>query len=208
VNQAPTVIGIIGSYREGGTIDSAVNEILSAAEAEGASTSKIWLKDQHVEFCTNCRQCMQEPGAERGKCIFENDDDMENILSEIEAADAIVVGAPVNLGNVNALTRRFMERCVGFAYWPWGTQGGPKIRNPEQPRRAVLVSSSGAPGIFNSRLFGFGAIPALKQLAGMMGAKTVGILKIGLVLNEDFKLSPDALRKAHRLAKTLVSETQ
>ena len=53
------VTAIVGSYRKGGIIDTAVDEILAAAEQEGAEVAKIYLIDRHVEFCRNCRACMQ-----------------------------------------------------------------------------------------------------------------------------------------------------
>ena len=77
------VVAIVGSYRKGGTIDSAVESVLEGAREKGAQTHIIYLRDQHIEFCTNCRQCTQKPGTERGKCIQQ--DDLEQILQEIEA---------------------------------------------------------------------------------------------------------------------------
>ena len=198
------VIGLVGSYREGGTIDTAVGEVLAAAAEGGATTRKIRLAEQHIEFCTNCRGCMQDPGTERGACIFRDEDDMESILQAIERADAIVLGAPVNLGDINALTRRFMERSVGTLYWPWGTQGAPKLRNPKSARRAVLVSSSAAPGPMNNRLFGLRAMRSLKVLAGMLSAEVVGKLKVGFVVKKDFQLSERDQRRARALGAKLL----
>lgn len=71
---------------------------------------------------------------------------MAGILDTLEAADALVIGAPVNFGNVNALTQQFLERCVCYGYWPWNARR-PQWRNPQISKKAVLVSSSAAPGI-------------------------------------------------------------
>src|SRR5512142_2522471 len=49
------VTAIVGSYRRGGVVESAVDEILAAAKREGADADKIHLLDRRVEFCTNCR---------------------------------------------------------------------------------------------------------------------------------------------------------
>jgi multimeric flavodoxin WrbA len=118
---AKRILGIVGSYRKNGTIDTLVTEVLSSAEEQGALTEKIYLLDKHIEFCTNCRTCTQNPGAERGECIHH--DDMAGILDRYDGSDGIVIGAPVNCFNLNALTRRFMERLVCFTYWPWGQPG-------------------------------------------------------------------------------------
>ncbi len=191
------VVGIVGSYRKNGFIDSAIAQILASAESQGAETQKIYLQDQHIEFCTNCRTCMQEPGTERGKCVLE--DDMERILQDIESADSLVIGAPVNFSNVNALTRRFLERCVCYAYWPWGTT--PKMRNPTMRKKAVLVLSSGAP-VWMTRWL-TGALGALKDLAKMLGAKPIGVLWIGLVNSPEVELSDKVKRQAQQLGQKL-----
>lgn len=53
------VLAIVGSYRKGGIIDTATDEILASAREEGAEAEKIYLIDKHIEFCTNCRSCTQ-----------------------------------------------------------------------------------------------------------------------------------------------------
>ncbi|HIP52649.1 MAG TPA: flavodoxin family protein, partial [Chromatiales bacterium] len=62
MTQKKRVMGIVGSYRKGGMIDTAVSEILRAAERDGALVSKVYLLDAHIEYCKNCRKCMQSPG--------------------------------------------------------------------------------------------------------------------------------------------------
>ena len=194
------VLAIVGSYRKGGVIDSLVTETLSAAEEHGAETTKLYLVNKHIEFCTNCRTCAQEPGRERGKCIL--DDDMESILAEYDGADAIVVGAPVNFFNINAITRRFMERLVCYAYWPWGTKGGPKMRTKAKTKTAVLITASAMPG-FLGPIF-TGALRALKLIAGTMGAKPVASIFAGLSAAEEHQSpSPKALRKAREAGRKL-----
>lgn len=182
------MVGIVGSYREGGVIDTVVGEILAIAERNGKSTQKVLLADYDVGFCTNCRACMQSPGFARVPCVVHHDD-AEKILKGIENADSLVIGAPVNMGQTNALMQQFIERSVGFGYWPWGTAGGPKLRNSQVRHTAVLVSSSAAPAFMNNRLFGVSAVLALKRFARLVGAKVVAQIKIGLVTDEQISLS-------------------
>jgi multimeric flavodoxin WrbA len=198
MNTSQRVVGIVGSYRKNGVIDSVVTEILEGAAKQGAQTKKIYLQDRHIEFCTNCRMCMQQPGLERGKCVLA--DDMDNILQDIESADSLVIGAPVNFGNINALTRRFLERCVCYGYWPWNA-AAPKLRNPNRTKKSVLVSSSGAPAWMGRLLTG--TLGALKDLSKMLGAKPVGVLWVGLVNQQDMPLSDRIRRRAKRLGQKL-----
>ena len=189
------VVAIVGSYRKGGTIDTAVEAILEGAREKGALTHTIYLREQHVEFCTNCRQCTQTPGTERGKCAQQ--DDLEPILKEIEAADAVVLGAPVNYYNATALFRRFLERLLGFFYWPWGNNLLIQ-RSKQQSRKAVLVASAGMPGFLIP--FATGAPRALRLMAKSFGAKPVGSLWIGLVSQEPHpRLSARTLERARHM---------
>jgi putative NADPH-quinone reductase len=189
------VVAIVGSYRRGGTIDSAVEAILEGAREKGAITHTIHLTDQHIEFCKNCRQCTQTPGEERGKCCQE--DDLEALLAEIDAADAVVLGSPVNYGNVTAIFRRFMERIIGFTYWPWSGPA-PKPRKKLLTRKAVLVASSAMPGFLIPLVTGTGH--ALRTTAKLLGAKPVGSLWVGLSAQEpDHQLSPRAREQARHI---------
>lgn len=194
------ILGIVGSYREDGVIDTLVTEALAAAEEQGAQTTKIYLKDRHIEFCTNCRKCTQDPGTESGKCIHH--DDMESILNQYNDSDAIVIGAPVNFFNVNAVTRKFMERLACFCYWPWGTRG-PQMRTKTQTRKAVLITSSAMPA-FLGRIF-TGALRALKTIALTMGAKPVASIFVGMVaLREQPTVPEKAIRKARQAGRELL----
>jgi multimeric flavodoxin WrbA len=179
---ARKIVAIVGSYRKGGTVDSAVEAILEGAREKGAETHTIYLTEQFIEFCHNCRRCTQAPGIQRGQCVQQ--DDLQAILDEVDAADVIVLGSPVNYWNLTAIFRRFMERLLGATYWPWG-QNVPKPRDTHFTRKAVLVASSGMPGFCIPLLTG--ASRALRVTAKMLGAKTVETLWIGLAAHQPFQ---------------------
>lgn len=196
------VVAIIGSYRKGRIIDSAVTEILRGAADSGAETEKIYLTDQHVEFCRNCRECTQTPGDEPGTCVHR--DAMRGLLDTCLAADLLILASPVNMGTATAVTKRFLERLAPMAAWPYG-QPGPKIRRPSpKPRRAVLVSSSAAPA-FLARL-NPGAKPVLKYIARLFGAKVVKTLHYGLAAYQrDTALPEKRKREAFALGARLAA---
>ena len=197
------IVGIVGSYRKGRIIDSAVSAVLEGAKEGGAETKKIYLVDKHIEFCRNCRTCTQaEPESSRGKCV--HDDDMEEILGEIESADGVVMGSPINFFTVTAVMKRFIERLVGFAYWPWG-QNAPKLRIKKPNKKAVIVTSSACPA-FIGRILMPNALSVLKSAARCMGAKVVQRLYFGLAAGEEEqKLNEKALRKTREAGRRLVS---
>jgi multimeric flavodoxin WrbA len=194
------VVAIVGSYRKDGTVESAVDAILDAAAEKGARTGKIHLLDKHIEFCTNCRFCTQSEGPRRGRCVLQ--DDLESVLSELDAADAIVLGAPVNFYNVTALFRRFMERLVGAAYWPWGKGTGPVLRKPTTWKKAVLVTSAAMPGFLIPLTTG--APRALKVTAQVLHAQPVATLRIGLSAVHARQELPDKIKqRASRIGRSL-----
>jgi NAD(P)H-dependent FMN reductase len=195
------VTAIMGSYRRGGVIDTAIDEILAAAKEAGADVGKISLIDQRIEFCNNCRTCTQVAGATRGECVIE--DGMRSILDELDRSDAIVLGSPMNFGTVTALMKRFVERLVCFGYWPWGV-GAPKVRNARKEKRAVVVASSAAPAIV-ARLR-TPMVKLLREAAGLLGARTIGVLFIGLAAGEQrHQLGERARKKARHLGQELAS---
>ena len=203
---ATKVVGIVGSYRKGRTIDIAVSAILEGAKAKGAETKKIYLLDKHIEFCTNCRSCAQEKvDARRSKCV--HNDDMDGILTEIDNADAVVLGAPINFGNVTAIMKRFVERLAPYFYWPWG-KAAPVPRIGKASKKAITVTSSACPA-FIGRILMPGALSVLKKAARIMGANVVKSLYFGPVAGrEDSQLSEKALLKARKAGEKLVSQIQ
>jgi len=196
---AKRVIGIVGSYRKGGNIDTLVSEVLDAASAAGAETEKIYLLDKRIEFCTNCRACTQAPCEAPGKCV--SDDDMPGIVEKVIASDALVLGAPVNFSNVNALTKQFMERLVCCLYWPWD-RVYPKPRMQNTSRQAVLITSSTMPTFLIGWLT---CVPkALKICAQLFGAKPVAKIFAGGVSSKtDKSLLEKALNKARKAGRRI-----
>ena len=108
----------------------------------------------------------------------------------------------MNCFNLNAITRRFMERLVCLTYWPRG-KGGYVLRNKAQGKKAVLITSSAMPAIMGR--FFTGAPRALRIIAETMGAKPVASLFAGLSAQKQKTAVPyNRLRKAreagHKLA--------
>ena len=201
MNTPVNILAIVGSYRRGGIIERAIDELLASARERGAVTRKITLLDKRLAFCTNCRSCTQVAGESYGVCIL--DDDMAALLQEVERADALVLASPMNAGTVTALMKTFIERLVCTAYWPWGAPA-PNARRPGKSKRAVLVASSAAPG-FLARLTG-DVTKRLKFAATMLGAETVGTLFIGLAAQEQHQdLNKKTIHKAHKLGQKLAA---
>ena len=136
-----------------------------------------------------------------GGCVHR--DGMQALIEKIEKADGYILAAPTNFGSVTAIFKRFMERLAVYAYWPW-EMNGPRLRKaPATGKKAILISSSAAPGIIG-RCF-FGSEKQLKMTAKTIGAKSVGTLFIGMIARESRPKLADRVRaKIKVLAGKLV----
>lgn len=194
-------VAIEGSYRRNGITEQVVDAILASLQKRGFETEKIVLTEKRIEFCKNCRACTQDPSEKRrGVCVIQ--DDMEEILTKLDAAEAIVLAAPVNFSASTAIMKRFVERLICYAYWPWDKMI-PVNRTKDSGQRAVLVTSSGAPAIIN-RLIMPGPMKTLKVAAGIMAARVVDTLYLGSVGKvKDQRLSEGQLKQAESAAEKL-----
>jgi multimeric flavodoxin WrbA len=92
------VLGIVGSPRKDGRTNQLVDAALLGAAAAGAETDKIYLADYPI------RPFLGSGGSQEA---FETG---PAALSQLcGAADALVLGAPVYWGDINGLTKDFMD---------------------------------------------------------------------------------------------------
>lgn len=195
------ILIINGSYRDQGVTDQVIEIMAESLRFAGAEVDIILLRKKHIEFCLNCRECTQQPGDVPGECVHH--DDMQELIDKVEKSDGYILASPTNFGSVTAIFKRFAERLVVYAYWPWGMYT-PKYRKAKaSKKKAVLVSSCAAPG-FLGRLV-FGARKQLNATAKTIGADTVGALFTGLVATEpNNRLSAKVQAKARALALKLI----
>jgi multimeric flavodoxin WrbA len=194
------LLAIDGSYRPDGIIDQAVAAAVEAAASAGAEVEVVHLRDYPIEFCRNCRECAQQPGELPGRCV--QSDGMQALIDRIEAADGYILASPTNFYSVTAVFKRFMERLVVYAYWPWGAPA-PKFRRVRASKKAVLIASCAAPGLMG-RLF-YNTLKQLKITAKTIGAKPVGSAFIGLVAQHEHTPLPEKDRqRVAQLATRLV----
>lgn len=195
------ILVINGSYRDDGITDQAVAAAIAALDGSGVETEIINLRDYPIEFCLNCRECTQKPGEAPGKCVL--DDGMQDLIDKIEASQGFILAAPTNFGSVTAIFKRFMERLVAYAYWPWD-KPYPQFRKAKAPRKkAMLISSSAAPALMGRWLFG--SSKQLRMAAQTIGAEPVGTLFTGMISTEKHRQLPQkTLARARAMAVKLL----
>jgi multimeric flavodoxin WrbA len=195
------VLAINGSYRDNGITDQAVNAIAAELQKLDAEVEQIHLREYPIEFCHNCRVCMQSPGDTPGSCVI--DDGMRDLVEKIEQADAYILAAPTNFYTVTAVFKRFVERLSVYAYWPWGKNWPSYRKAGPFHKPAVLVSSCAAPGLLGRLTYG--THKELKTAARTIGARTVGSMFTGLISSKPEQGLPlRAQRKARQLTARLV----
>ena len=114
--------------------------MVEALRSSGAQVETIVLRDHPINFCLNCRECTQQPGESPGHCVQQ--DEMQAIVNKIEAADGYILASPTNLGSVSAVYKRFMERLVVYAYWPWGAKFPLYRKANIKPKKKVCTTIS------------------------------------------------------------------
>lgn len=196
------ILAINGSYRNGGITDQTVAGVLEELQAMDVEVEHVRLRDHPIEFCLNCRECMQQPGDAPGRCVLN--DGMAELVKKIEEADGYVLAAPTNFSSVTALFKRFSERLAVYGYWPWG-RPAPVFRKAKLTRKpAIIVSSCAAPGILGR--FAFVTNKSLKVAAKTVGGRVVGSMVTGLVSRERQPALPKhARRRVKSLASRLVA---
>ena len=197
------ILAINGSYRDDGITDQAVMTVVQAAEAAGAEVEVIRLRDYPIEFCLNCRECTQQPGTAPGRCVQH--DGMTDLVDRIEAADAFILASPTNFSAATALFKRFMERLIVYAYWPWAMHS-PQLRKAGEPRKkAVLITSCAAPAILGRWVYG--TRKQLQMTAKTIGAEPVGTLSMGMIAKQPHPVLPArAMKRAQTLGRKLAGE--
>ena len=110
------ILAVVGSYRKGRTIDTLVDRAIEGARSNpNVQVDKIVLVDKRSEYCRNCMVCrFDDETKSPARCAIA--DDMQQIYPLIGEADGDIFGTPVNIGNVTAVMKTFLERiCWVFA---------------------------------------------------------------------------------------------
>ena len=98
------IVIISSSPRKGGNSDLLSDQFMTGAQQAGHSVEKVFLKDQHINYCTGCGTCYNKSKACPQK------DDMPKILEQMIAADVIVMATPVYFYTMAAQMKTLIDR--------------------------------------------------------------------------------------------------
>lgn len=116
------VVGIVGSPRKNMRTNMLVDAALDGAKSRDAETEKVYLVDYRIKTFTG------QGGSE--EAFTYSPEDLSKLCEE---ADAIVLGAPVYWGDINGLTKDFMDTV--------------RLRNPSSNGKPALgIAIAGGTG--------------------------------------------------------------
>ena len=96
-----------GSPRKNWNTAMMLKEAQKGAESAGAETEYFDLFDLTYTGCRSCLACKRK-GAERCKCFWK--DDLSPLIDRIFAADALIIGSPIYLGDITSQVHGLIER--------------------------------------------------------------------------------------------------
>lgn len=102
------VLIISSSPRKGGNSDVLCDQFMKGAKESGNQVTKIRLAELNVEYCSACYACKKV-----GHCVKQ--DDMEQVITKMKAADVIVLATPVYFYTMCAQMKTMIDRTLGGA---------------------------------------------------------------------------------------------
>lgn len=133
------------SPRKGGNTDILLQKAMEGAEAGGAETEVIYLRDFRFSPCIACDGCRKA-----GECIVS--DELQLIYPKLLAADRIILAAPIFSMGINAQAKALIDRAQRF----WSTiyvlkQPVIKDKAHRPARRGIFLSTAGTDlsGVFS-----------------------------------------------------------
>ena len=188
---------INGSPRKKGLISQMLRIFHEQAINSGIEVSEVYANDLQIKPCMGCMACRS-----KRHCVLP-EDDAQRVLTLIEQADAIVIGAPCYWGNIPGQLKLLFDRIV------YGMmRDTPRFPEPlMKGKRLVCISTSTTPFPFNILMNqSRGAIRALREIGRFSGWKIVDTIERGGTATRP-QLSPRDISKCHKAFRKLCATT-
>ncbi|WNY23328.1 hypothetical protein MmiHf6_06330 [Methanimicrococcus hongohii] len=181
------VIGILGSAREDGSTHYLMEEMMKEPQSKGAETKIYNLAKMNIGCCFGCQVCRKT-----GSCVRK--DDMFTLYDALKAADAIIIGTPIYMGEMTGQLKTFIDRCFALK----DAESKPLI--PAGKKLAIVITQ-GAPMPEHYAK----TSERIEYIFKNYGCVPVGKITAVSVHNTDELLKDhDVLEKARELGKQLI----
>jgi len=132
------ILGISGSPVKGGNVETFLGAMLgSVAGKKGVSTEAVHLSQLDIQDCIHCNFCVKKQTPEKYCSI---DDGAQAVFDKVEAADVIVLAAPVYFLRTSGRMASFIDRLRVFVF---GNIAGGKLKNKIGASAAVAWARNG-----------------------------------------------------------------
>ena len=188
---------INGSPRKKGLISQMLRIFHEQPIASGIEVTEVYANDLQIKPCMGCMACRS-----KRHCVLP-EDDAQRVLTLIQQADAIVIGAPCYWGNIPGQLKLLFDRIV------YGMmRDTPRFPEPlMKGKRLVCISTSTTPFPFNILMNqSHGAIRALREIGRFSGWKIVDTIERGGTATRP-QLSPRDISKCHKAFRKLCATT-
>jgi multimeric flavodoxin WrbA len=105
------VLAVLCSPRKDGNSATLARRALEGVTASGGRCEALWINDLSIRPCQACEACQQQP---ENRCVQQ--DDMDTVYDALEAADALLIAAPIYMFTVPAQLKLFMDRCFAVQH--------------------------------------------------------------------------------------------
>lgn len=100
------IIAFNGSPRKGGNTEQLIEEVFKPIREAGIETEIVQLGGELLRGCASCYTCFK---TKDGKCVIKTDK-MNEFISKVHQADAIILASPTYYGSASAEMKAFMDR--------------------------------------------------------------------------------------------------
>ncbi len=190
------MIAINGSPRKDGNTAVMLENALRGARENGADTRLIHLYDLDFKGCISCFACKRKGNRCLGVCAVN--DDLKEVLKDIMASDALILGAPIYFGDVTGEMRSFLERLL-FPNLTYNTHTGSRSVFPRKIATAFIYTMNAPEEDVVNR--NYGAIFSLNQsLLQLLNGESEVLISLDTYQFDDYSLYDaakfDVARKA------------
>lgn len=139
-NMALKVIAFNGSPRRNGNTSMLLQTALKELTAQGIQTEEIHVGAVQIQGCTACMQCQK---LQNKHCIL-TDDQVNDCLDKMYAADGIIIGSPTYFADVSGQMKSFLDRVFFVA------NANGQMLQRKVGASVVAARRAGAMHVFNS----------------------------------------------------------
>lgn len=182
---AKHIIILKGSPRLHGNSSVLADRLAEGAREAGADVESFFLQDMHIEPCSACDACQNDP--EHG-CIIE--DDMQTLYPKLRKADAIVLASPVYWFSMSAQLKTCIDRWYAFE-----TPKGSGLRG----KHFALILTFGDSDPYSSG--GINAIRSFEDMCRYLHATVDGIVYGSGMEAGEVATQTDLIKKAYKLGQ-------